>query len=78
MKNFTSGALVMMIWRFDGSSELIAKFQYMRDAQMFCEAKLADDENRGANKEGGWFYLAVCESDCEARAYSKAAEKSNA
>ncbi|MBD9456018.1 hypothetical protein IB244_31650 [Rhizobium sp. RHZ02] len=69
MKNFTNGALVMMIWRFDGSSEIVAKFQYMRDAKMFCEAKIADDAQRGANKDGSWFYLAVCESECEAQAY---------
>lgn len=67
--NFTNGSLVLRIWRFDGSSELTAKFQYLSDAVLFCEAKVAQEAERGANKDRSWFYLAVCEDECKAQAF---------
>lgn len=66
--NFTNGSLVMRIWRFDGGVELLGKFQYFQDAVNFGEMKLKHDEERGANKDFSYFFLAVCDSECEAQA----------
>lgn len=67
--NFSSGALVLRIWRFDGSSELIAKFQYWGDALVFAGAMFDRDKANGSNKDRSWFYLAVCEYECKAQAF---------
>lgn len=67
--NFTNGALVMRVWRFDGNTELIAKFQYYSDAKAFASMAVARDLGRNANGEDRWFYLAVCENECEAQAF---------
>lgn len=56
--NFPNGSLVMRIWRFDGSGDMIAKFQYFSDALSFAEAaakKIAGDQD--------YFYLAVCDHE---------------
>ena len=65
--NFTNGSLVMRVWNFDGSGEMIAKFQYFSDAKKFAEMQAAatpDDCN--------YFYLAVCDSECDFKAYFSA------
>ena len=66
--NFTNGALLMRLWRFDGSGDVVAKTQYFDDAVVMGEALIARDRDRGSNKDGKWFYLAVCESQCEVKA----------
>lgn len=68
-KNFTNGSLVMRLWRFDGTGEVVAKTQYWDHAKVFAEAMVAQDRERGANKDGQWFYLAVCDSECEVKAF---------
>lgn len=67
--NFTSGALLMRVWRFDGSAELLAKFQYYGDAKDFGQMLVNKDRERGSNSDGSYFYLAVCESECSAQAF---------
>lgn len=67
-KNFTNGSLVMRVWRFDGSVELIGKFQYFDDAKAFAHMALERDVTRKADLSQ-WFYLAVCDNECEAQAY---------
>lgn len=67
--NFTNGSLVMRVWRFDGSGEILAKFQYFDSAELFCRAQIEQDKERGANKERNWFYLAVCDYECKFRAF---------
>lgn len=56
--NFTNGALVMRIWRFDGSGDIIAKFQYFSDALSFAKAsaeRISGDQDI--------FYLAVSDHE---------------
>jgi hypothetical protein len=67
--NFTNGSLVFRIWRFDGGCEILAKFQYRVGAEMFAEAICRDDEARGSNKGGQYFYIAVCENEAWAKAF---------
>lgn len=76
--NFTNGSLVLRLWRFGGSSEVVGKFQYWGDAVRFCKASLADDAARGANKDRSWFYLAVCDYECKAQAFDPIDEKAEA
>lgn len=54
--NFPNGSLVMRVWQFDGSGEMVAKFQYFSDALNFAESmatKIPSDSH--------YFYLAVCD-----------------
>ncbi len=67
--NFVSGALVMRVWRFDGSAELLAKFQYYSDAKDFAQSRVDHDKQRGGNPDGRYFYLAVCEAECSVQAF---------
>ena len=67
--NFTNGTLVMRVWRFDGSGEILAKFQYFNSAELFCRAQIEWDKENGANKERQFFYLAVCDYECKFRAF---------
>lgn len=67
--NFTNGSLAMRVWRFDGTGEVLAKFQYFSDAELYCNARMADDKERGANKDRAFFYLAVCDYECKFRAF---------
>jgi hypothetical protein len=69
--NFLNGALVMRMWRFDGSSEMLGKFAYFDHAKDFAAMMLARDAERGANADNRWFYLAVCESENEAQAFGQ-------
>lgn len=56
--NFTNGSLVMRIWRFDGSGDMIAEFQYFSDALSFAKAS-AEKLSSGQDV----FYLAVCDDE---------------
>lgn len=56
--NFPNGSLVMRIWQFDGSGEMVAKCQYFNDALTFCEL-LA----KKIGAEQPYFYLAVCDEE---------------
>lgn len=67
--NFLNGALLMRVWRFDGSAELLAKFQYYSDAKAFGQLMTDRDKERGANDDGSYFYLAVCETECSVQAF---------
>lgn len=67
--NFLNGALLMRVWRFDGSAELLAKFQYDNDAKAFGQQMVDRDKERGANSDGRYFYLAVCETECAVQAF---------
>lgn len=69
MNNFTNGALVFRIWRFDGTSEIISKHQYTGDAEDFARMKAADDAEKRPDDAGRWFYLVACEHECRARAF---------
>jgi hypothetical protein len=73
MKNFTNGSLVLRVWRFDGESELIAKFAYYDHAKSFAESMFNQDTERKADLSS-YFYLAVCEYECEAKAFGTKAE----
>ena len=64
MKNFTNGSLVFRIWRFDGSGEVLAKFQYIGDAKIFAKAYVDQSD-----KSKEWFLLVVCDADCEVQTY---------
>ena len=66
--NFTNGALVFRVWNFDGSGEIIAKFQYFPDAKSFAEM-LAKSDREKRPDSSGWFYLAVCEAENEMKSY---------
>jgi hypothetical protein len=68
--NFHNGALVMRIWRFDGGSELLAKFAYYDHAKEFARLMVKRDEERGANVDDRWFFLAVCEAENQSQAFS--------
>jgi len=68
--NFTNGALVFRVWRFDGGCEILAKFQYRSDAEDFVQMLVNRDSARGANSDNRSFYLAVCESEVFAKAFS--------
>jgi hypothetical protein len=70
VKNFTNGAIVFRLWRFDGSGEVLAKFQYMSDATDFAKMKANEDAEKRPKDSEGWFYLAACEAENEARAFS--------
>lgn len=67
--NFTNGSMVMKIWRFDGTSEIIAKFQYLSDAEFFAQKKLEADQSDGRNTDRSWFYLVICDYECKAKAF---------
>lgn len=78
--NFTNGALVMRVWKFDGETELLAKFQYWDQAEMFAQAMLDRDLQRQADARDvktplGYFYLSVCENECRARAFGTKEKK---
>lgn len=64
MKNFTNGSLVFRIWRFDGSGEVLAKFQYFKDAERFCESYV-----KSVDLSKDWFLLAVCDAECIVRSF---------
>ncbi len=68
MTNFTNGALVLRVWRFDGTSELLAKFQYFNDAKAFGELCFNRDVEHKA-KIANYFYLAICEHECAVQAF---------
>ncbi len=72
--NFPNGSLVMRVWRFDGSGEILAKFQYFFDAELYCKAKMAWDTENKANRENQFFYLAVCDYECKFRAFGAKGE----
>lgn len=56
--NFPNGSLVMRIWRFDGTGEMLAKFQYFSDALSF--AKWSAER---ASADQDIFYLAICDHE---------------
>jgi hypothetical protein len=58
--NFTNGSLVLRVWRFDGGTEVMAKFQYYGMAKAWC-ASLPYDAS--------YFHIAVCDHENEARAF---------
>lgn len=66
MTNFTNGALVFRVYP-DGSGEILAKFQYMGDAQSFASFKCVDDAK--IRNDCAHFYLAVCEAENQMKAY---------
>ena len=66
MTNFTNGALVFRVWP-DGSGEIMAKFQYMGDAESYASFKCVDDAK--VRNDCTHFYLAVCESENKMKAY---------
>ena len=68
MSNFVNGSLVFRVWKFDGGAEMLAKFQYWRDATSFCLSKVEDDR-RDSDSDPRFFYLAVCEYSNEAKAF---------
>lgn len=65
MKNFANGSLVFRIWHFDGSGEVLAKFQYFSDAKAFAERRAAEETREDISV----FYLAACEAECEVASY---------
>ena len=69
MKNFTNGALVFRLWTFDGSGEIIAKFQYFSHAKGFARKMAEDDRVTKPGSAKEYFYLAVCESENETSAF---------
>ncbi|MFA6180471.1 MAG: hypothetical protein WC696_12735, partial [Candidatus Methylopumilus sp.] len=54
------------VWT-DGSGEVIAKFQYMLDAESFAAAKAAKDAE--TKPDCSHFYLAVCEAENALQAF---------
>lgn len=64
MRNFTNGTLVFKIWRADGSGEVVAKFQYLTHAKDW-----AKHYTENADKSNDWFYVVVCEYECEVATY---------
>ena len=72
--NFTNGSLVFRIWRLDGSCDLLAKFQYRSDAELFAQLCVDKNTANGVNKDGSYFYLAVCESEIFAKAFGATPE----
>jgi len=66
MKNFTNGALVFRVWT-DGSGEIVAKFQYLLDAEAFAKMKAAKDAEQ--RDDCTHFYLAVCEAEDALQTY---------
>lgn len=74
--NFTNGALVMRVWKFDGETELLAKFQYWDQAEMFAQAMWDRDVSRKTeNSRNDYFYLSVCENECRVKAFGTKEEK---
>jgi hypothetical protein len=73
--NFTNGALVLRVWKFDGDTEVLAKFQYMDMAEMFAQQMFDRDLERHMTKKLDFFYLVVCENECRARAFGTKEEK---
>ena len=70
-RNFTSGSLVMRLWNFDGTGEVIAKFQYFDDAKDFAAMKARADAKQ--EKCDDWFYVAVCDDECDMQAFKPSA-----
>lgn len=70
-KNFPSGSLVMRVWRFDGGTELIGKFAYFDHAKKFAGSMFDEDMELGriTVDKPDWFYLAVCDDECSAKAF---------
>lgn len=69
--NFPNGSLVMRIWRFDGSGEMLAKFQYFSDALSFAKAnaeKISGDQD--------YFYLAICDHENKFQCFFRPKEPS--
>lgn len=76
--SFTNGALVMRVWKFDGDTELLSKHQYMDHAEMFAKQMFERDAQRKVESGGGgldYFYIAVCENECRAKAFGTKVEK---
>lgn len=69
MKNFTNGALVFRIWHFDGSGEMISKYQYSGHAEEFAKMMAAEDANKRPGDASKWFYLVACEAECSVKAF---------
>lgn len=72
--NFTNGAIVLRVWKFDGDCELLAKFQYWDQAEMFAQAMLSRDlqrrnETDATQKPLEFFYLSIFENECRVRAF---------
>lgn len=68
-KNFTNGALVFRVWHFDGSGELLAKFQYAHHAESFAQAMASDDQQKRPGDASKYFYLAACEAECSVKSF---------
>lgn len=78
--NFTNGAIVLRVWKFDGDTELLAKFQYWDQAEMFAQSMLDRDLSRrnetdSAKTPLGYFYISVCENECRVRAFGTKEDK---
>lgn len=63
--NFTNGSLVMRIWRFDGSGDMLAKFQYFSHALEFAKEQAAKESSQDI------FYLAVCDHENKFQCFFK-------
>jgi hypothetical protein len=61
--NFHNGALVFRVWK-DGSGEIIAKFQYLTDAERYADQRAKGDDGTSAVA-----FVAVCEFNCYMRSY---------
>lgn len=61
--NFTNGSVVFRVWS-DGSGDIIAKFQYMPDAQRYAEQRASEDDGTSAAA-----FIAFCDFDCDMRSY---------
>ncbi len=67
--NFTNGALVFRIWQFDGTGELLAKFQYRGHAEAFAQSMASDDQQKRPGEASKYFYLAACENECSVKSF---------
>lgn len=67
--NFTNGSLVLRLWRFDGGTEMMGKFAYYDDAKLFAKILMDRDLERSDGTPKAYFYLAVCDYECSAKAF---------
>lgn len=65
---FTNGALVHQVWDF-GATDLVATFQYVSDADLFCSA----DRDR----RNGWKHVRTCMSSGEMRVFDDRERNAN-
>jgi hypothetical protein len=61
--NFHNGSLVFRVFS-DGSCELMAKFQYLPDAERYARSRASGDD--GTCSVG---FIAVCDYSCSAHIY---------